>query len=137
MIPGAEGEVEPTGEKMLSAVVISDAGNYNMETNPNLTDTSIDFSVNEKTAYIESLDGQYGLRIVTKLPADNILKRYSSVQLSINGLKLRSRSRTPNAIRSRASPKNMSSTRTPERPPTSRRRRSTFRSLPTPTSTPM
>ncbi|MFQ7502461.1 MAG: hypothetical protein ACLRMJ_03685 [Alistipes finegoldii] len=49
-----------------------------METNPNLTDT-IDFSVNEKTAYI-SLDGQYGLRIVTKLPADNILKR-SSVQL--------------------------------------------------------
>ena len=88
MIPGAEGEVELTGEKMLSAVVISDAGNYNMETNPNLTDTSIDFSVNEKTAYIESLDGQYGLRIVTKLPADNILKRYSSVQLSINGLKL-------------------------------------------------
>lgn len=59
-----------------------------METNPNLTDTSIDFSVNEKTAYIESLDGQYGLRIVAKLPADNILKRYSSVQLSINGLKL-------------------------------------------------
>ena len=53
MIPGAEGEVELTGEKMLSAVVISDAGNYNMETNPNLTDTSIDFSVNEKTAYIE------------------------------------------------------------------------------------
>lgn len=88
LIPGAEGEVELTGEKMLSAVVISDAGNYNMETNPNLTDTSIDFSVNEKTAYIESLDGQYGLRIVTKLPADNILKRYSSVQLSINGLKL-------------------------------------------------
>ena len=88
MIPGAEGEVELTGEKMLSAVVISDAGNYNMETNPNLTDTSIDFSVNEKTAYIESLDGQYGLRIVTKLPADIILKRYSSVQLSINGLKL-------------------------------------------------
>ena len=88
LIPGAEGEVELTGEKMLSAVVISDAGNYNMETNPNLTDTSIDFSVNEKTAYIESLDGQYGLRIVAKLPADNILKRYSSVQLSINGLKL-------------------------------------------------
>ena len=80
--------MELTGEKMLSAVVISDAGNYNMETNPNLTDTSIDFSVNEKTAYIESLDGQYGLRIVAKLPADNILKRYSSVQLSINGLKL-------------------------------------------------
>lgn len=136
LIPGAEGEVELTGEKMLSAVVISDAGNYNMETNPNLTDTSIDFSVNEKTAYIESLDGQYGLRIVAKLPADNILKRYSSVQLSINGLKLVKES-NPERYTLTASPKSMSSTRTPERPPTSRRRRSTFRSLPTPTSTPM
>lgn len=88
LIPAAEGSLLLTSEKLLSAIVISDAGNYNMEVNPNLTDTSIDFSVNEKTAYIESLDGQYGLRIVTRLPADNILKRYSSLQLSIKGLTL-------------------------------------------------
>lgn len=86
---------EAAGEKtiddpviVLEGIVISDKDNPNMETNPNTETRKIDFTVNNRTAYIQSADGKYGLRINTVAESDNILKRYSAVTLSLNGLTL-------------------------------------------------
>lgn len=86
---------EAAGEKtindpviVLEGIVISDKDNPNMETNPNTASQKIDFTVNNRTAYIQSADGKYGFRINTVAESDNVLKRYSAVTLSLNGLTL-------------------------------------------------
>jgi hypothetical protein len=65
----------------IEGYIISDAGNMNMGDNPQTTLTGIDYTVNDKTAYIQSADGQYGFMIQTKSAADNVFTRYSRVQL--------------------------------------------------------
>lgn len=89
LISSETGELQLTGtNKSLEGIVISDAGNPNMEVNPNLTYSSIDFTESIKTAYIQSLDGSFGLRIKTATEADNTLSRYSKVTISLDGLTL-------------------------------------------------
>src|SRR5690554_1165136 len=63
--------------------IISDAGNMNVGDNPNTTPTNIDYTLNDKTAYIQTLDGSMGFKIVTKSVDDNIFKRYSTVTLLV------------------------------------------------------
>jgi hypothetical protein len=70
---------------ILEGYVVSDKGNPNVASNPHTTTTKIDYSVNEKTVYIESLDGQYGIKLVTSTKEDNIFTRYSKVQVLLKG----------------------------------------------------
>ncbi|MDR2628137.1 MAG: hypothetical protein LBC40_08915, partial [Dysgonamonadaceae bacterium] len=65
----------------IEGYIISDAGNMNMGDNLQETDTKIDYTVNDKTAYIQSTDGQMGFMILTKDADDNHFLRYSKVQL--------------------------------------------------------
>jgi len=89
LISSETGELQLAGtNKSLEGIVISDAGNPNMEVNPNLTYSSIDFAESAKTAYIQSLDGNYGLRVKAATEADNTLSRYSKVTINIDGLTL-------------------------------------------------
>lgn len=89
MIPGASGEMEITDAMSgLSGVVISDKGNPNMESNPNTAFNKIDFTENEKTAYLQALDGSSGLRIKTLTEDDNTFTRYSKATISLAGLTL-------------------------------------------------
>ena len=44
---------------------------------------SIDYSLTDRTAYLESLDGQYGFRLITVSEAENNFTRYSRVLLNI------------------------------------------------------
>lgn len=93
LISAASGEIQITDPvKLLEGIVISDAGNPNMETNPNLTFLSIDFTENARTAYMQSLDGSYGLRIKTASESDNTLTRYSKVSIKLAGLTLKKES---------------------------------------------
>lgn len=49
------------------------------------TATAIDYTPARKTAYIESLDGRYGFRLVCKSEADNIFEQYSKVSVLLKG----------------------------------------------------
>jgi len=65
----------------IEGFVVSDAGNMNVGDNPQTTLTGIDYTVNDKTVYLESPDGQYGFMLITKTADDNTFTRYSKVQL--------------------------------------------------------
>lgn len=65
--------------------VISDAGNENVSEYPQTTPTAINYQQNERTVYIQSLDGQYGFRIETAAVEDNVFRRYGKVQLLLKG----------------------------------------------------
>jgi len=45
----------------------------------------IDYTLTDRTAYLESVDGQYGFRLIAKSAGDNGFMRYSRVQLGIGG----------------------------------------------------
>lgn len=70
---------------IMEGFVISDKGNANVADTPNTTNTITDYSANDKTAYIQSLDGRYGFRILTSSIEDNIFERYSKVQVILDG----------------------------------------------------
>lgn len=71
--------------RKVSGVVISDAGNLNMETNPQTAYNAIDFSDNLKTAYVQSADGSSGLRIKTAATTviTNHFVRYNTVTIQL------------------------------------------------------
>lgn len=88
-------EMQPAAGKILLerdfiiGTVISEPGNSNLETNPHLSWTEVDYSVNEKTAYVQSADGRYGFRIQTETESDvEALQRYATVKISLAGLTL-------------------------------------------------
>src|SRR5690606_22738385 len=74
--------------KVLQGVVISNQGNANMETNPNLAFNRMDLTETYRTAYVQSIDGKYGFRLKFTAESENTLKRYSKVSLAIDGLTL-------------------------------------------------
>lgn len=61
--------------------IVGDVGNMNVGDTPNTTPTNIDYTQNDRTSYIQTLDGKYGFRILTKTAEDNIFSRYSKVQI--------------------------------------------------------
>lgn len=75
-----------TSDLFIEGYVISDAGNPNVGDVPQTTPTAINYTQNDRTVYIQSLDGRYGFRILTSTPTDNIFKRYSKVQLLLKGV---------------------------------------------------
>ncbi|MBD1423285.1 BACON domain-containing protein [Sphingobacterium chuzhouense] len=74
--------------KVLQGIVISDQGNANMETNPNLAYNRMDLTETYRTAYIQSLDGKYGFRLKFTAESENTLKRYSKVNIAVDELTL-------------------------------------------------
>ena len=82
----AAGTYAPERDFIL-ARVISDPGNPNSETNPKPTWDTVDQSESTRTAYIQSLDGQYGFRVKLADGVDpNILPRYAMVKIALAGL---------------------------------------------------
>ncbi len=88
-IAGPSGECVYNEEGLLEAVVISDCGNANIETNPNITVNNIDYSMNWRTVYLSSPDGSSGIRAVFDNQADNTLKRGDVIFLDMAGLTLK------------------------------------------------
>lgn len=101
---GAEAQNDIT----LCGIVVSDCKSANMEDNPTLTldeagdfcNTKVSSSVREsvmqvvdttasaRTAYLESSDGAYGVRLVFTNPADNHLRFGTGLTISLDGTKL-------------------------------------------------
>jgi hypothetical protein len=88
-IPGATGEYTFTSDfDGMEGVIISEQGNMNLETNPQTVFNNIDWTENDKTAYIQSITGLYGFRIKTAIVADNTFSRYSKVRFALKGVTL-------------------------------------------------
>lgn len=74
-----------TADVFIEGYVISDKAGMNMGDVQQTTTTTINYTANSTTAYIESVDGQYGFRIITATANDNIFTRYGRVQLLLKG----------------------------------------------------
>lgn len=83
---GASVEIEDF--LIISGYVVSDKESRNAGENPKTTYTSIDYTMCEKTVYLESIDGRYGFCLETATEADNIFERYDKVQLLLAGTTL-------------------------------------------------
>ncbi len=69
-------------------VIVADAGQKNMETNPMTSATSYDDNESVITNYVQSLDGKYGMRLKFATAADNTLKKGDKVKISLAGATL-------------------------------------------------
>jgi hypothetical protein len=73
----------------IKAQVISDPANPNLETNPQPTWNTVDLTESTRTAYVQSMDGTYGLRIKLASEDDaSALPRYATVNIALAGLTL-------------------------------------------------
>ncbi|WP_295728845.1 DUF5689 domain-containing protein [uncultured Muribaculum sp.] len=73
---------------ILTGYVVSDKASRNAGDNIQLTPTSIDYSICDRTVYFESLDGKYGFNILTATKEDNVFDRYDKVDLLLKGVVL-------------------------------------------------
>lgn len=77
-----------TGDVAVAGIVVSDNSSDNIAENPNTSQTSIDFTKNYRTVYIESTDGKYGLAMVLDNKADNTFRRYDKVTIWLKDTKI-------------------------------------------------
>ena len=80
--------VTVTDDIYITGYVVSDRFSGNAGDNAQTTQNTIDYSISQKTAYVESLDGRYGFCIETPTAEDNIFSRYSKVQILLKGTKV-------------------------------------------------
>lgn len=81
--------VEIEDNVYITGYVVSDRASCNVGDIPYITMTTRDYSVAARSVYIESLDGKYGLLVVTETEDDNIFQYGSQVQLLLKGTVLR------------------------------------------------
>lgn len=84
MLSNKESIVLPQGTE-LEGVIVSDYKSHNMETPVQVSSKSVDLGVNFRTAYIQSLDGKYGFRVVFNSVYDNRFPRFSRVKVDLGG----------------------------------------------------
>ena len=80
---GQEREIDEN--LFIEGYIVSDVASGNAAPNIPITNQRIDYTGTQRTAYIESLDGQYGLMLEFKTVEDNILSRYDKVRINLNG----------------------------------------------------
>ena len=72
----------------VEGVVISDCDNPNNEHNLNTAANTITTRENDRTAYVQSLDGAYGFRLQFTEPSENTLKRGQKVRVAVDAAKI-------------------------------------------------
>lgn len=70
---------------ILEGVVVSNKAGRNAGANEQTSTSSIDYSISERTVYLESLDGSRGVSILTPTADDNIFDQYDKVQILLYG----------------------------------------------------
>lgn len=66
---------------IVEGIVVSDKKNRNSGDNEQLTPSTIDYTLDQRTIYLESMDGSHGICLVTKTVDDNQTKIYDHVQI--------------------------------------------------------
>ena len=77
-----------TSREFIDAYVISENGSENICQNVQTGQFKFDYTTNEKSAVIESLDGKYGFMLKFDSAEDNTLQRYSRVRINLHDLTL-------------------------------------------------
>ena len=72
-------------EVIIEGMIISSCDSPNMELNPSIDYNVVDTQENARTAYIQSLDGNYGFRLKFDNPEDNVLISGSQMKISLKG----------------------------------------------------
>lgn len=70
---------------ILEGLVVSNKENLNAGENTQTTTSAIDYSISKRTVYLESLDGKYGISILTDTEDDNVFDQYDHVQILLHG----------------------------------------------------
>ena len=70
---------------ILSGIVVSDTENRNAGENTQVTSSSIDYTISSRTVYFESVDGNYGVSILTSTIDDNVFEQYDKAQILLHG----------------------------------------------------
>lgn len=83
-VGGRETVTLPQGTE-IEGIIVSDYRSANMETSPQLDFKSVELGLNFRTAYIQSLDGKYGFRVVFNSVYDNRFPRFSHVKMDLGG----------------------------------------------------
>lgn len=83
MSPGAI-----TQNDYIEGYIVSDPTSPNVCSNPQTGQYAYDLTMNSKTAYLESTDGNYGLQLRFKTAADNAQERFAKVLVNLNGTTL-------------------------------------------------
>lgn len=80
---------EPIQEYVLiEGIIVSNTEGGNAGDNEQKTTSTIDYSISQKTAYLESLDGKYGFMVQTLTEDDNVFRQYDKVQILLYGAKI-------------------------------------------------
>lgn len=72
-------------DMVLEGIVVSNRESGNMGDNTQLSLIGIDYSVCQRTVYLESLDGSYGIMLITETPEDNMFNQFDKVRVSLRG----------------------------------------------------
>lgn len=70
---------------IVEGVVVSNKESLNMGDNTQLSVIGIDYSVTQRTVYLQSPDGSCGVRILTDSADDNVFSQFDRVRLSLRG----------------------------------------------------
>ena len=70
---------------ILEGIVVSNTKNHNAGENTQSTTAKIDYSISDRTVYLETYDGKYGIAVQTATAEDNVFEQYDHVQILIQG----------------------------------------------------
>lgn len=79
---------EITEYVLVDGIVVSNKESYNAGENEQTTTSAIDYSICQKTVYLESLDGRHGVNFLTVTEDDNNFAQFDKVQILLHGITL-------------------------------------------------
>lgn len=81
-----DGEV--TEDYILEGIVVSNTEGGNAGENEQISASAIDYTVSQRTVYVQSLDGKYGFSLLTETEEDNIFKQFNKVRVLLKGTEI-------------------------------------------------
>lgn len=79
---------EITEDLVIEGISVGNPASGNMGDNMQLAIVGIDYSICQKTIYLESMDGSYGFRILCKSEEDNVFGQFDATRILLKGMKL-------------------------------------------------
>lgn len=79
---------EVTEDYILEGIVVSNTEGGNAGENEQISASAIDYTVSQRTVYVQSLDGQYGFSLLTETEEDNIFKQFNKVRVLLKGTEI-------------------------------------------------
>ena len=79
---------EVTEDYILEGIVVSNTEGGNAGENEQISASAIDYTVSQRTVYVQSLDGKHGFSLLTETEEDNIFKQFNKVRVLLKGTEI-------------------------------------------------